>query len=351
MHSSSIYISSKTAMGNLENFLEAARGKTIVIEDKYRKSTGSIRLGVREKGGDGNSHAQEEAATRQALYQAISTVLESNNRTTTLIHLKTLVQPPANCDSLFIANTTQLRPEVLEKLFQNGAVSQVSQPAYRAATPPHVIDGTLALDDYLLPLGALGDLPTPRDIANNARNGKIETASSNPQFSSIFVKDFERMAKSGAYRLENLDGTPSTCRTLEEFAEFVGPGDQNSFKNGTSLVTVVSSLTSQNLPVFLNIAILKSANTPIKSVTGEPIFFTAKLKSTYDLKRKANGGIMLTYKGSCQPEEIRRLPAHNAPYRTLPNPGLATIECDIIFRPSGDIEYGNVRIHAEGLSV
>ena len=134
MHSSSIYISSKTALGNLENFLEAARGKTIVIEDKYRKSTGSIRLGVREKGGDGSAGAKAEAATRQALYQAISTVLESNKRTTALAHLKTLVQAPANCDALFIANTTQLRPEVLEKLFQNGAASQASQPAYRSAT-------------------------------------------------------------------------------------------------------------------------------------------------------------------------------------------------------------------------
>lgn len=349
MASSSIYVSSKTGLGNLENFLESARGKDIVIEDKYRKSTGSIRFGVREKDSNSAGRAEDKAKTRQALYQAISTVLKSNNRTAALSFLRILVQPSGNPDALFSTGTTQLKPEVLEKLFQSNLVFECSPPGYKPGGSIHVVDRTLPPAEYLsLPITTKA-LPTPREIANNARSGEIAREPSNPQFASIFVKDFERMAKSGAYRLESIDGQKRTCHTLAEFAEFVGPGNQKDFKNGANLVTVVSYLTSQNLPLFLNAAILKSPDTPITSVNGGPLFFKADLKSSYDLKKMADGGITLTYKGECRPDELRISPDHTAPSITLRRPGLAKIECNIIFRPNGDVEYGNVRVHAEGL--
>lgn len=108
MHSPSIDIASKTDPRNLEIFLESARGKTTVIEDKYRKSTGSIRLGVRQKDGNRPEQAQEQSRTRQALCQAIPTVLEANERTAALSFLKSQVKPSADCDALFIPDTTQL---------------------------------------------------------------------------------------------------------------------------------------------------------------------------------------------------------------------------------------------------
>lgn len=285
--------------------LKRRGGKTIVIEDKYRKSSGAIRLRVREKDSNDPAQAKGKAKAREALHQAISTVLVSNNRTAGLSDLKSLVQAGGTCDALFIPDTTQLTSEVLRKLFQNNGVPQASLPRYgsgnqlasnatvamptgseqRRGSPGHVTDRTLTPEEYLPVPGTLGNLPTPKEIADKARNGGIETASSDPQFSAIFVKDVERMNKSGAYSLENRDGSASTCPTLAAFAEFVGPGDGAGFKNGANLVTVVSYLTSQNLPVFLNQTIFKSANTPVRSASGEPIFFNANLKSTYHLKK------------------------------------------------------------------
>lgn len=349
MDSSSIYVSSKTGLGNLENFLESARGKDIVIEDKYQESSGSIRFGMREKGSNSAGGAEDKAKTRQALYQAISTVLASTNRTAALSFLRSLVRASGNPDALFRAGTTQLKPEVLEKLFQSNLVFECSRPGYKPGSSIHVIDRTLPPTEYLSLPVTTKVLSTPRKIADDARSGEIAREPSNPQFASIFVKDFERMAKSGAYTLESIDGQKSTCYTLAEFAEFVGPGNQKDFKNGANLVTVVSYLTSQNLPLFLNAAILKSPNTPIKSVNGGPLFFKADLKSRYDLIKMADGGITLTYRGQCQPDELRISPEHTAPSMTLRRPGLAKIECDIIFRPNGNVEHGNVRVHAKGL--
>lgn len=349
LDSYSIYISSKTGLGSLDNFLESARGKDIVIEDKYRKSTGSIRFGVREKDSNSAKRAEDKAKTRQALYQAISTILESNNRTAALSFLRSLVQASGNPDALFRTGTTQLKPEVLEKLFQSNLVFECSPPAYKPGRSIHVIDRTLPPSEYLSLPPTTKALSTPKKIADDARNGKIAKEPSNPQFASLFVRDFERKAKSGAYHLETIDGKKRTCHTLAEFAEFVGPGDQKAFKNGANLVTVVSYLTSQNLPLFLNAAILKSLDTPIRSFNGGPLFFKADLKSSYDLKKMADGGITLTYKGECRPDALRISPDHTAPSIALRRPGLAKIECDIIFRPDGDVEYGNVRVHTEGL--
>lgn len=349
MHSSSIYISDKTPLGNLENFLEAVRGKTIVIEGKYRKSTGSIRLVVREEKASSSTRAKDIAQTRQALYQVISALLTKNNMANALFFLQSQVKPDGNCDALFLENTSQLKPEALDKLFQSKLVDACSPPVYKSRRAIHVVDAVLPPDKYLSMPTATKNLPTPNELSDKARKGELSKDSSNTQFASIFVKDFERMAKSGAYHLESPDGRKTTCKTLAQFADFVGPGDQTNFANGANLVTVVSYLTSQNLPIFLNAAILKSSNTPITSPNGSPLFFKANLNSTYDLKKMADGGIMLAYKGECRPDELRISPEHNARFVPLRKPGLAKVECDITFRPNGDIEYGNVHIHAEGL--
>ena len=349
MDSSSIYITSKTSLGNLENFLESARGKDIVIEDKDLRSTGRIRLGVQEKNASSSTRAKDVAQIRKALYQVISASLTKNNMANALFFLQSQVGPNGDCDALFLGNTSQLKPEALEKLFQSKLVDACSPPAYKPRQSIHVVEATLAPNEYLSLPAATKNLPTPKDLAVAARKGALSKDPVHPQFASIFVKDFERMAKSGAYQLESADGKKTTCNTLAQFAAFVGLGDQSSFENGTNLVTVVSYLTSQNLPLFLNSAILKSSNTPIKSPNGSPLFFKANLTSTYDLKKMPDGGIMLAYKGKCVPDELRISPEHNARSIPLRKPGLAEIECDITFKSNGDIEYGNVRVHTEGL--
>ena len=349
MDSPRIYITSKTSLGNLENFLESARGKDIVVEDKDRKSNGSIRLGVREEKASSSTRAKDIAQTRQALYQVISARLTENNMVDALFFLQSQVKPGGNCDALFLENTSQLKPEALDKLFQSKLVDACSPPVYRSRHAIHVGDAVLLPGKYLSMPTATKNLPTPKHLADKARKGELLKDPSNTQFASIFVNDFERMAKSGAYRLESPDGRITTCKTLEQFANFVGPGDQTHFANGANLVTVVSYLTSQTLPIFLNAAILKSSNTPITSPNGSPLFFKANLNSTYDLKKMADGGIMLAYKGECRPDQLRISPEHNARFVPLRKPGSVKVECAITFRPNGDIEYGNVHIHTEGL--
>lgn len=352
MDSSSIYISSKTALGNLENFLESAKGKTIVIEDKYRKSTGSMRLGVREKDGNSSKHAEDKAKTRQALYQAISMVLESNKRTAALSFMKNLVQPPGNCDALFITDTTQLKREVLENLFQNNPVSQTSQPIYKSAIPLHVIDRTLTQEEYLSFPDTTTFGPQLKIVVEKAKKGEVTPAPDHTQFSATFIADFNRMVHAKTCTLESLDGKPKICATLTEFIDFCGSGNQENLQSQPNLSIAVSAALSQNLPIFFSNLILKSASTPIRSAKDEPVFFNANFKSaTFHLKKMTDGGIKMTYKGTCQPTEIRKAPHPMAPTTPLPQPGLVNMVCDVTFRSNGELEYGDVRFHAEGMTL
>jgi hypothetical protein len=351
MNPSSIHVSSKTTLGHLENFLEAARGQTIVIEDKYRKSTRSIRLGVREKDGNSSEHAQDKAKTRQALYQAISTVLESKNCTGALSFLDSLVQASGNRDALFIPDTTQLKPEVLEKLFQNNAVSQPSPPIYKSAVPLHGTDRTFTQEEYLNFPDTKTFGPSPKVLVEKAKRGEFTAASNHPQYSSTFIADLNRMVHARTCTLESLDGKPKICATLTEFIDFCDSGNQENFQSQPPLSIAVSAVLSQNLPIFFSHLILKSASTPIKSAKDEPVFFNPSFKdATFHLKKMPDGGIKITYNGTCRPTSIRTDPHPMAPARPLPQPGLVNMVCDFTISSNGDLKYGDVRIHSEGLN-
>jgi len=341
---SSIRISSTTEPAHLENFLEAAKGRTIVIEDKYPNSTGSIRFGVREKDSIASGRADEMAKTRNALYEAILAVLTAKGRSNAVTRLKAQVGPSKNCEVLFVRGTTQLQPEVLRTLFENNIPSNASLPRYAQILTPQ---------DYLNFEDTQKHRSMLTDTAAKARGNNIAKASGDSRFADIFVKDFDRSHKKNAYTLEDLDGTKRYCHTLEEFADFVGPGALSGFQNGANLLTVVSALASQTFPLFLNAAILKSTNTPTRSTSGEPIFFTAKLAPAYYLKKMPDGAIKLTYQGSCQPQEVFKQPPPAPPSTSisLPRPGLVTITCDLIIMPNGDTEHGNAVVYAKGLDV
>ena len=352
MDSSSIYVSSKTGLGNLENFLESAKGKDIVIEDKYDKSTGKIRFGVREKDSNSAERAEDKAKTRQALYQAISTVLESKNCTAALSFIKNLAQPPGHCDALFIKGTTQLKPEVLENLCQKNPVPQTSQPVYKSAVPLHGTDRTLTQQEYLNFPDTKTFGPSPKVLVEKAKRGEFTAASGHPQYSLTFIEDLNRMVHARTCTLESLDGKAKICATLTEFIDFCDSGDQENFQSQPPLSIAVSAVLSQNLPIFFSHLILKSASTPIRSAKDEPVFFNPSFKNaTFHLKKMPDGEIKITYNGTCRPTAIRTDPDPTAPARPLPQPGLVNMVCEFTIRPNGEFEYGNVHFHAKGMTL
>ena len=175
-------------------------------------------------------------------------------------------------------------------------------------------------------------------------------ANSRTDVTGIFQRDFDH----STYQRVDAMGGVHPLNTIDDFMHFVDP-DQ------TGLAKQVSRFACQTLGIWIKHIFQTQTDkngqptSPLKLADGTPVFITVTPHATYQFKKEKNGQIVLSYlaeyntpNDSLGQRNTARLSHPASGMGVLIENAKATVTLDIKFNQQGEIQMGELNLHATG---